>query len=85
MDNLLKKANNEVEKVMGMKEIATELGLSYWTIWKWQREGKIPTIKLGKKLFFRVSSVVSRLAELEEESMVGRKMENAIGTLRRID
>lgn len=57
------------EKVLGVKELADALGVSYWTIWRWQREGKIPTIRLGKKLFFRLSAVEARLAEVEQASL----------------
>lgn len=57
------------ERVLGMRELADALGLSYWTVWKWQKEGKIPTIRIGKKLFFRVSAVEARLAVIEAASV----------------
>ena len=58
------------EKVLNMKELADVLGVSYWTIWRWQREGKIPVIRMNKRVFFRLNSVMARLAKAEAESML---------------
>ncbi len=68
MDIANQKSKN-AEKVLGMRELADALGVSYWTVWRWQREGQIPTIRIGKKLFFRVSAVEARLAEIEAASV----------------
>ena len=65
----MEKTTESTGRVLTMRELADELGVSYWTIWRWQREGKIPTIRLGRKLFFRLAAVEARLTAMEAESL----------------
>jgi excisionase family DNA binding protein len=36
------------EKLLTIHEVAKRLKLSYITVWRWTREGRIKTIKLGQ-------------------------------------
>jgi len=69
MDKTPRNSSRSAEQVLSMRELADVLGVSYWTVWRWQREGQIPTIRIGKKFFFRVSAVEARLAEIEAASI----------------
>lgn len=39
-----------VERLLGLNEAGRVLGLSYWTVREMTRDGRIPFIRLGRKL-----------------------------------
>lgn len=75
-----------VEKIVTSRELAELLGISFWTIWKWTKEGKIPSIRVNKRIFYRVSSVNECLTKLEADS-IAKPEEKTVqyGVLRRIE
>lgn len=54
-----------MEKILTTRELATEMGLPQWTVWKWARTGRLPSFRVNGRIFFRASAVIARLAELE--------------------
>ncbi|MEW6455344.1 MAG: helix-turn-helix domain-containing protein [Acidobacteriota bacterium] len=36
--------------LLSLREAANRLGFSYITLWKWQKQGKIPAIRIGGRL-----------------------------------
>ena len=54
-----------MEKILTTRELAMETGLAQWTVWKWARSGKIPSFRVNNRIFFRLSAVAARLAEME--------------------
>jgi excisionase family DNA binding protein len=46
-------------------EVAAMLGVSHEYIWQLSREGRIPTVSLGRSRRYRPESVVSWLEEIE--------------------
>lgn len=69
-------------KVLTEKEIATELGLSAWTVRRMRLQEKMPHIKVGHRILYRLSTVLEWLAEREHAS-VNQETEE-YGVLRRI-
>lgn len=59
----------EKKDVMTAKEAAMYLNISYWLITKLAKEKKIPHIRLGGKLIFRLSTLKKYLEEKEKESV----------------
>lgn len=57
-----------VRSTLTVKEIATFLDLSADFIYKLCREKKIPHIKIGSRLLFKIESIERWLSELEQES-----------------
>lgn len=57
-----------MEKILTTRELAMETGLAQWTVWKWARNGKIPSFRVNNRIFFRASAVAARLAEMEAET-----------------
>jgi len=47
----------EIVDVMTLSEVAEYLGKSRATIWRWQKEGKLPALQLGKRLFFQTQDI----------------------------
>ena len=54
-----------MEKILTTRELAMETGLAQWTVWKWAKNGKIPSFRVNNRIFFRPSAVAARLAEME--------------------
>jgi excisionase family DNA binding protein len=40
-------------ELLTVKQVASELHVSLSTIWNWTREGRVPTVRLGKRVLFR--------------------------------
>jgi excisionase family DNA binding protein len=55
------------EKLLTIHEVAERLKLSYITIWRWTREGRIKTIKLGQGKKSPVRIPESELKKFLEE------------------
>lgn len=76
----------ETEKVLTGRELAKTIGVSFWAVWKWTRQGKIPCIRVNKRIFYRLSSVLKWLSEIEAASLVKpEEKPQQYGVLRRID
>lgn len=56
-----------VRTTLEVKEVATYLGLSKDMIYKLVREKKMPHIKIGSRILFKVESIDRWLSELEME------------------
>ncbi len=42
----------EKQPLLGVKEAAQRLGLSFWTLYAWARTGRLPSIQLGRRRLF---------------------------------
>lgn len=42
---------------LGVREAASLLGVSHWTIRRWIRMGKIPALKLGRRTVVELSAL----------------------------
>jgi len=49
------------ERWLSRTEVAEYLGLHPHTIWKMHKEGRIPAVKIGRKLRFSLKDVVQAL------------------------
>ncbi len=38
--------------LVGVREAARRLGLSFWTLYAWARVGRVPSVQLGKRRLF---------------------------------
>ena len=47
-----------VEPLIGIRDVATFFGLSQATIRRWVREGKLPSIKIGRSPKFHKSDIL---------------------------
>lgn len=61
--------SDEKKEVITAKEAAKYLNISYWLITKLAKEKKIPHVRLGGKLIFRLSTLNKYLEEKEKESV----------------
>lgn len=60
--NLQKKTNPvEEDTLLNREETAKLLGISTVTLWKWTCKNIIPAFRLGKKIFYKKSMVISAL------------------------
>ena len=67
MQQFAKMVAKEVVQMMGApqqddgliprKDVMEKLGISPNTLWRWQREGKLHPIKIGRKIFFKKSEI----------------------------
>ncbi len=58
---------------LAAKEGAEYIGCSYWTILEMAKAGKIPHIRVGKRVLFRRESLDEWLKEQEAASVVKTK------------
>ena len=54
-------------QLAGLAEAAEALGLSTWTLRKWARDGRLPTIRLGRRRLVEVA-VIERLVRDAREA-----------------
>lgn len=67
MQQFAKMVAKEVVQMMGApqqddglitrKDVLYKLGISQNTLWRWQREGRLHPIKIGRKIFFKKSEI----------------------------
>lgn len=57
------------EKVLTRMQLASKLGLSPWSIWRWTKEGKMPHIRIDKRIFYRVDTIQRWLTDAEKASI----------------
>lgn len=60
-------------QLLTAQELAEELGVKLSTVYHWSHIGFIPTVKLGRLVRFRRSSVLRWLEKRETKGRVGRK------------
>ncbi len=78
------KMKDNLEKMVTGKELADLLGISFWAIWKWTKEGEIPFIRVRKRIFYRVSTIEKWLAEMEQASVKTEVDKLEYGVLRKV-
>lgn len=66
------------------KEAAEYLGISYWFVTQLVKRKKLPCIRLGNRLLFRVETLQQYLDKLENESIYDEESNNEYGRLRKI-
>ena len=74
-----------MEKILTTRELAVEMGLPQWTVWKWARAGRLPSFRVNGRIFFRASAVTARLAEMEAETEADSGPEKPITPTTRYD
>lgn len=56
-------------RTMSVNEAAKELGVHPWTLYRWAREGRIPAVKLGRSVRFRVAALREWMEQQEREAV----------------
>lgn len=69
-------------KVLTEKELAVELGLSAWTVRRMRIQENCPCFNVGKRIFYRLESVLAWIAAKEQGEPEEPKQ---VGMIRRID
>lgn len=61
----VKKINSEKEKneqdLITDDEMQRRLGVSRTTLYNWRKEGTIPYVRIGKKLFYRWKEIINKI------------------------
>lgn len=71
--------------IMDAREAAKYVGvLSYWTLLEMAKQGKVPHIRVGRRVFFRAEALDEWVRDLETG---GSRQEEVVqrGTLRRVE
>ncbi len=65
INSAVKKINSTKEKneqeLITDDEMQRRLGVCRTTLYNWRKEGTIPYIRIGKKLFYRWKEIISKL------------------------
>ena len=59
------------DRLLGVAEAAALLGLKRSTMYQWAYERRIPTVKLGRALRFRLSAIERLIADAERPARPG--------------
>lgn len=59
---------HEQLRTVGVHKAAEILDVHPWTLYRWAREGRIPAVKLGRSVRFRVASLEEWLRQKEQEA-----------------
>lgn len=62
---------HEKLQTVDVARAAEVLGVHPWTLYRWAREGKIPSIKLGRSVRFRVAALEEWMREQEQKALCG--------------
>lgn len=54
--------NRSSEKLLTKKEMADELDISLVSLTDWMKQGKIPYMRMGKRIYFKKQEVVASMA-----------------------
>lgn len=46
-----------MDRLISIPEAARRLGLSYWTLYRWAQERRVPSIRLGRRRLIAVSDL----------------------------
>lgn len=67
--NDLSETPRAAHQILTEKELAAELGISYWTVRRWRVKEGLPNITLGSRILYRLDTVLAWLDEQEQESV----------------
>ena len=56
-------------QTVNVTRAAEILGVHPWTLYRWAREGRIPAVRLGRSVRFRVAALREWLEQQEREAM----------------
>lgn len=71
-------------RVLNEREIAAELGLSPWTIRRLRLQLGLPYFRTAGRVFYRLETVRSWMAEMESESTKIKSENKQYGKIRRL-
>jgi len=54
--------NTPTEKLLTKREMADELDISLVSLTEWMKQGKIPYMRMGKRIYFKKHEVVASMA-----------------------
>jgi excisionase family DNA binding protein len=54
-------------EALNVKETAASLGASVASVWKWIREGELPSVKIGGRVFVPRHALRRRLEQVRDE------------------
>ena len=60
------------------KGLASDLGISPWTVRSWRLKGNLPCIRVGRRIFYRMESVMQWIEDQENARTVPRDCCTAI-------
>ena len=55
------------EKLLTKKEMADELDISLVSLTEWMKQGKIPYMRMGKRIYFKKNEVVNSMANFNHK------------------
>ena len=55
------------EKLLTKKEMADELDISLVSLTDWMKQGKIPYMRMGKRIYFKKNEVVNSMANFNHK------------------
>ncbi len=58
-----------MDRLLDVREAAALLGIKERTLYKWAYQRRIPTIRLGRALRFRLSTLTAMMDRLEEPAV----------------
>ena len=47
------------DRLLNAAQVGQRLGLSEWTVWKLGREGRLPAIRIGRQMRFRLADLTA--------------------------
>lgn len=53
---------HQTEKLLTKKEMADELDISLVSLTEWMKQGRIPYMRMGKRIYFKKQEVVASMA-----------------------
>jgi excisionase family DNA binding protein len=51
-----------IAQLISVREVAAQLGVSTWTVRTWLRQGRVPFVKLGRRVLLKSDDVEALLA-----------------------
>ena len=48
-----------MDNLLSVQEAARKLGVSFWTIYRWAQEGRLPSVLLGRRRLFAEADLQS--------------------------
>ncbi len=60
-------ASTSSEKLLTKKEMADELDISLVSLTEWMKQGKIPYMRMGKRIYFKKNEVVNSMANFNHK------------------
>jgi len=64
------------EKLLTAKELAVELGVKLSTVYYWTHIGYVPTVKMGRFIRFRRSSIYKWLERKESKGRISQRIKH---------